>query len=125
MYGDRITRAMKNAIDETTRRRLIQKAYNDEHGITPTTVQRAILDMRGTVYDADYHELPMPKAAGKKERYGAKTISADLIPPDEIPRILVDLREQMLKAAEDLQFEKAAKIRDRIKTLEQMALAVG
>jgi excinuclease ABC subunit B len=125
MYGDRITRSMQVALDETARRRRIQHAFNQEHGITPKTVQRAILDLRGSVYDADYHDAQLPRAAGKKEKYGGKTVPVDIIPPDEIPRLIGDLKEQMMKAAEELEFEKAAQLRDRIKTLEEMALMVG
>ena len=128
MYADKITRSMNVAIEETNRRRRIQRAHNEANGITPTTVQRAILDLRGSVYESDYHELPMAKAAGRKEKYGkggAGGPEASLIPPDEIPRLIKDLKEQMMQAAEDLEFEKAAQLRDRIKTLEQMALMVG
>ncbi len=116
MYADRITKSMQVAIDETARRRRIQQAHNEANGITPKTVQRAILDMRGSVYEADYHDGLTLKAAAKKVEY-------DVIPPDEIPRLLVDLKEQMNTAAEALEFEKAAQIRDRIKALEEMALA--
>ena len=121
MYGDRITKSMKVAIDETARRRHIQAAYNVAHNITPKSTTRAILDLRGSVYDSDYHELPMPKEGkgkNKKERF-------DIIPKDELPRILTDLKEQMHAAAEELNFEKAAQLRDRIKSLEEMALAYG
>jgi excinuclease ABC subunit B len=130
MYGDRITRSMQVAIDETNRRRKIQAAYNEEHGITPKTVVRAILDLRGSVVEADYHELPpsvvgLVGGKGGKGRGKGKGPDASILPADEIPRILGDLREQMMKAAEELQFEKAAQLRDRIKSLEQMALMVG
>jgi excinuclease ABC subunit B len=88
---------------------------------------RAILDMRGSVIEADYHELPMLKAAGRKDKYGKGKAhaEAELIPPDEIPRMLKDYKEQMMAAAEALNFEKAAQLRDKIKALEQMALLVG
>jgi excinuclease ABC subunit B len=124
MYADRITASMKVAIDETQRRRGLQKTYNDEHGITPKTVQRAILDLRGTVIESDYYEVPQItlKAAEKKGRkYGT---AAAAPPPDEIPRMIAELKQKMLDAAEELEFEKAAKLRDEIKQLEQLELAL-
>ena len=123
MYADKITRSMQVAIDETSRRRRIQRAYNEKHGITPTTVQRAILDLRGSVYDADYHDVKPAKETRLKA--AQSKASYDVIPPDEIPRLLKDLKEQMHKAAEELEFEKAAGLRDRIKALEEMLLEVG
>jgi excinuclease ABC subunit B len=119
MYGDKITAAMKNALDETERRRKIQIAYNQEHKITPKTVQRAILDLRGSVYDADYVDLTVTPAAGtKKQKYVAD------VPVEQIPKTVAELRKQMHAAAEDLDFEKAAELRDRIKALEAIELAV-
>ncbi len=123
MYADRITRSMQVAIDETLRRRRIQAAYNAEHGITPKTVQRAILDLRGNVEQLDYYEVPKietrAKAAEKRSKYGAAAP-----PPDDIPRMIDELKARMLAAAEELEFEKAAKLRDEIKQLEQMELAL-
>jgi len=122
MYGDRITSAMKNAIDETERRRVIQTAYNKKHKITPKSVKRAILDMGGA--DADYvdvDKLPerMAKAADAKRKYVAD------VNIEDIPKTVADMRKQMHAAAEDLDFEKAADLRDRIKALEAIQLAVG
>src|SRR5207253_8651084 len=66
MYGDRITDSMKHAIDETNRRRTLQAVYNQEHNITPKSVQRAILDLRGSVAEADYVDLTVvPVVEGK------------------------------------------------------------
>ncbi len=120
MYADRITVAMKHAIDETARRRLLQAAYNKEHKITPRSVQRAIVDMRGSVADGDYVDLTaVPLVEGKKGKRKAPT----LVSVDQIPKTVADLRKQMHAAAEDLDFEKAATLRDRIKTLEAYELA--
>jgi excinuclease ABC subunit B len=123
MYGDRLTAAMKHCIDETDRRRILQIAYNKKHKITPKTVQRAILDMRGTVVDADYVDMTqlgqrMARAADAKGKYVAD------VPIAEIPKTVAQLRKQMHAAAEDLDFEKAADLRDRIKALESIELAV-
>jgi excinuclease ABC subunit B len=120
MYADKITVSMKHALDETERRRTLQAAYNKQHKITPKTVQRAILDLRGSVVDADYVDLTsMPLVESKKGKKKQPT----LVPLDEIPKTVADLRKQMHAAAEDLDFEKAASLRDRIKQLEAYELA--
>jgi excinuclease ABC subunit B len=121
MYADRITVSMKHALDETERRRTLQAAYNKEHKITPKSVQRAILDLRGSVYDADYVDLttiaPAPEGKGKKKK-------AVDVPIEDIPKAVSELRKKMHAAAEDLDFEKAAELRDRIKSLEALELAL-
>jgi excinuclease ABC subunit B len=120
MYGDRITLAMKHAIDETDRRRTLQTAYNKEHKITPRSVQRAILDLKGSPVDADYVDLTtVPLAEGKKKKKGG----GSLLAVGDVPKAVADLRKQMHAAAEELDFEKAAALRDRIKALEAYELA--
>jgi excinuclease ABC subunit B len=122
MYADKMTAAMKHCIGETERRRTIQIAYNKKHKITPKTVQRAILDMRGAEADyVDVDKLPerMAKAADAKNKYIAD------VKVEDIPKTVTELRKQMHAAAEDLDFEKAADLRDRIKALEAIQLAVG
>jgi excinuclease ABC subunit B len=120
MYADRITVSMKHAIDETERRRKLQAAYNKEHNITPRSVQRAILDLRGSVVEADYVDLTVvPVVEGQKK--GKKKASPVAI--GDIPKTVSELRKQMHAAAEDLDFEKAASLRDRIKALEAYELA--
>jgi excinuclease ABC subunit B len=121
MYCDRITDAMKHAIDETERRRKLQALHNKEHNITPRSVQRAILDLRGSVVDADYVDLtvmPTVEVMGKKGKKKQAPVAID-----DIPKTVADLRKQMHAAAEDLDFEKAATLRDRIKALEAYELA--
>jgi excinuclease ABC subunit B len=113
MYADTVTDSMRKAIDETTRRRAVQAEFNRKHGITPKTVQRAILDLRGSVYDADYVEVPL-KAAEKAEQ--------EHIEPHEIPKMVAKLRKDMQSAADLLDFERAAEIRDRIRALEELEL---
>jgi excinuclease ABC subunit B len=117
MYADKITSAMRLAIDETERRRKLQAEYNKKHKITPKTVQRAILDLRGV--EADYVDLTaMPKAADKKtQKYIAD------VKVEDIPKTIVELKKKMHAAAEDLDFEKAAELRDRVKALEAIDLA--
>jgi excinuclease ABC subunit B len=108
MYADRETDAMKRAIGETDRRRVIQEAYNVEHGITPATVVKAILDMSPTSGARDYYAVPKgPAKAGSRP-----STDADL--SDQIEA----LRQEMFAAAEGLQFEKAARLRDQLRSLK-------
>ena len=119
MYADRITASMKRCIDETDRRRIIQAAYNQEHGITPKSTKRAILDMRGQEFDGSVDVTALPKAAEQQQKYVAD------IPLDKIPQTVKKLKKEMHAAAENLDFEKAAQLRDRIKALEAIELAIG
>ena len=102
MYADRETAAMKLAIGETNRRRIIQEAYNVEHGITPTTVIKAIMDFSPTSGNRDYYAIPKGPAKGATAR--GETV--DLV--DQIEAV----RQEMFAAAENLEFEKAARLRD-------------
>ncbi len=106
MYADRITPAMKGAIDETERRRTLQRAYNEAHGITPQTIKKAIHEMAPGGAERDYYAIP-------RGRPGDPAAHADAA--EEIEA----LREEMMLAAEQLEFERAAQLRDRLRTLEQ------
>jgi excinuclease ABC subunit B len=117
MYADKMTSAMRHCIDETNRRRAIQREYNEKHHITPKSVQRAILDLRGSVYDIENIDGTAPKAAEKDQKYAAAHLNVE-----DIPKTIKDLKRQMHSAAESLEFERAAALRDRIKTLEAMEL---
>jgi excinuclease ABC subunit B len=108
MYADKETEAMRAAIGETERRRAIQLAYNEEHGITPETVRKGISEM------AEF--LAMEDRAPRKRRRGR---AAEVSDPGELERTIVTLEEEMLAAAEDLRFEEAARIRDEIKELRR------
>ncbi len=125
MYGDKITRSMNSALDETDRRRIIQADYNKKHKITPKSVQRAILDLRGSVVDADFVDLTVvpvtAKGKGKKGKGSDPTVD---VPLDKIRSTVTGLRKEMHAAAEELDFETAARLRDRIKALEALELAV-
>jgi excinuclease ABC subunit B len=117
MYGDKMTSAMKHCLDETRRRRLIQDEHNKKHNITPKSVKRAILDLRSSVYESDYVDVTAtPKAAEKVQKYVAD------IKVEDIPKTIKDLKRQMHAAAEELAFEKAAALRDRVKALEALEL---
>ncbi len=109
MYADKETAAMRSAIEETDRRRAIQVAYNEEHGITPATIQKGISD----ITDFLMMESKVPAGRGRRRRDGAGMTA------DEIRRTIVELEEEMLAAADDLRFEYAAKLRDEIKALRR------
>ncbi len=114
MYADVVTDSMRKAMDETARRRTIQGQYNEAHGITPTTIRKAISDPLVAVLDADYVELaPGEEVAGD-----------DWPAPAEIPAMVERLRKDMRRASADLEFERAAELRDRIQALERHRLGL-
>jgi excinuclease ABC subunit B len=106
MYADRVTASMKAAIDETDRRREIQLAYNKEHGIDPQTIVKAIRDIGLRLRDVADVEGVNEKAR--------RPIAAGSLPKDELLRLIKDLEGQMKRAAKDLEFEKAALLRDEV-----------
>ena len=108
MYADTITGSMQRAIDETTRRRQIQIAYNQEHGISPESIRKAIRDITDHVR----------KVAEEKPEYRA----GSGMPRDTVARLVIDLESQMKQAAKSLEFEKAALIRDQIVDLRRELL---
>src|SRR5947207_562733 len=112
MYADRETEAMRVAIAETNRRREIQLAYNREHGITPETVQKGISDI------SDFLAMES-RAAPARRRRALQRDGQPISGPDELEKVIVELEEEMLAAAEDLRFEEAARIRDELKELRR------
>ena len=110
MYGDKITRSMKRAIDETARRRTIQAEHNKVHNITPETIQRAILDLSGSPFEAEYHDVALPVDDEPAEK---------IVVGSELVARVMELRAEMNAAADKLEFEKAADLRDLIHRLEQ------
>jgi excinuclease ABC subunit B len=117
LYADRVTDSMARAIDESLRRRQIQMDYNKDNHITPTTIQKNIEDILGSVYEADY--VAPPSVSDGEMEY---------MPPEELESTIRVLTAKMKEAASRLEFEEAASLRDRIKFLEQKAfksLAVG
>ena len=110
MYADKLSTAMRTAIEETDRRRAVQVAYNEEHGITPETVRKGISDI------SDFLAVES-KVPSKGRRTRSK--GEEPMPPEEITRTIVELEEEMLAAAEELRFEYAARLRDEIKALRR------
>jgi len=108
MYADKETDAMRAAMGETDRRRAIQLAYNEEHGITPETVRKGISEMS--------EFLAMEDRAPRKRRGKRAAEASD---PAELERTIVSLEEEMLAAADDLRFEEAARLRDELKELRR------
>jgi excinuclease ABC subunit B len=104
MYADKVTAAMQKAIEETARRRELQGVYNLKHGITPETIQKEIGDFLRDPSESDYVAIPILKA-GEED-------------PKRIKQTIEELRSEMLLAAEELNFEHAAELRDRIKAFE-------
>jgi excinuclease ABC subunit B len=112
MYADAMTQSMRLAISETDRRRQIQEAYNLEHGITPSSIVKDIDDVLSSVYERDYVTVPL-----QDEREQFRTQA-------ELDAHVAGLRAQMKAAAANLEFEKAAELRDRIKTLQNRELGL-
>jgi excinuclease ABC subunit B len=116
MYADKMTEAIKHALDETNRRRAIQLAYNEEHGITPESIVKGVSDI------AEFLTLESPTVPGRRRR-GQQKVEG--LSPDELHRLVITLEEEMFAAAEELRFEYAAKLRDEIKALRRELLAAA
>jgi excinuclease ABC subunit B len=115
MYGDSVTRSMQTCIDETDRRRARQLAYNQEHGITPESVKKQMRTILGSIEEKDYY-TPPGGVAEASEEYA--------VAPRDIPKQIKKLRKEMLAAAKELDFERAAALRDKVRKLEGMELAI-
>jgi excinuclease ABC subunit B len=110
MYADKLTEAIKGALDETERRRAKQLAYNEEHGITPESIVKGVSDI------AEFLTLEAPTVPGRRRR-GQQQVEG--MSADELHRLVITLEEEMFAAAEELRFEYAAKLRDEIKALRR------
>jgi excinuclease ABC subunit B len=117
MYGDVITQSMQRTIKETNRRRILQKKYNDEHNITPATIYKSMEEIMASTSIADVRKKE------EKEDYGFSKVAEPVLKymdNDQKKDLIEQLREQMRNAAKDLEFEKAASLRDEIANLEKM-----
>jgi excinuclease ABC subunit B len=113
MYADNTTFSMQSCIDETNRRRTLQTEYNQIHCITPQSVKKGLRSILESVEEQDYYTISI--AAEAQEEY---------VPLENIPKLVKKLRKEMLDAAKELNFEKAAGLRDKIKRLEDKELAL-
>jgi excinuclease ABC subunit B len=125
MYADKVTDSMQRAIGETNRRRALQQAYNDEHGINPQTIRKAVTDI--LAYLRPSETAPTPGKDQRNRRRDEQRIARDLaeLPGDELARLIHTLEEEMAEAAADLRFEYAARLRDEIKELKRELREVG
>ena len=106
MYADTMTDSMKIAIDETKRRREIQESYNKEHGITPTTIKKAVRDLISISKEVAQEEKKMEKDPESMDRA-------------ELEKLITEVQKQMKKAASELNFEAAAELRDKMIQLKK------
>lgn len=114
LYADVMTDSMQRAISETNRRRIIQEDYNKKHHITPRTVRKNIQSSLRTVYEGDYFTVPM-----------AAEEAGEYVSTVDIPALVASLEKQMRAAAKQLDFETAAELRDKIRSLKQQEMAIG
>ncbi len=118
MYADQMTNSMQRAISETMRRRGLQQAYNEEHGISPESIRKEITDILSMIRPAE-DRAPVPeKLSDIRNRRRATEDLGDL-PEDELERLIRNLEQEMRDAAVDLRFEYAARLRDEIKDLKR------
>src|SRR6266849_224765 len=113
MYSDSVTDSMRRALDETNRRREIQRKFNQEHGITPQSVKKNILDLSSALYRFDGSGLPI-----------AAEGPGDLIAKEEIQKLIAEHSLAMRQAADEMEFERAAEYRDKIALLKEMDLGL-
>src|SRR5437867_5276352 len=116
MYADKMTEAIQAALEETNRRRSVQLAYNEEHGITAATIVKGVSDI-AEFLSLEQPHVPTRRRRGKREVEGMGR--------EELERLVVELEEEMFAAAEELRFEYAAKLRDEIKDLRRELLALA
>jgi len=114
MYADKITKSIQACLDETKRRRIIQRKYNEENNITPESIKKSISNVLGSIYEADYMTVPID-AKGK------------IIPAreEDLPALIAKLTKEMKQAAKNMEFEHAAELRDELKELNKILLEMG
>ncbi|MEK6680571.1 MAG: excinuclease ABC subunit UvrB [Nitrospirota bacterium] len=114
MYADKITDSIQQAINETERRRNLQMEYNKANNITPEGIKKGIYEILGDIAERDYYTVPL-----------VRENAAEYIPESEIPAIIRSLEKEMKEAAKELEFERAAKLRDKIKVLKERGMEIG
>jgi excinuclease ABC subunit B len=116
MYADKLTEAIQGALEETDRRRAVQLAYNEEHGITPESIVKGVSDI------AEFLSLESPNVPSRRRRGKAEV---EGMTREELEKLVITLEEEMFAAAEELRFEYAAKLRDEIKELRRELQALA
>jgi excinuclease ABC subunit B len=114
MYADKITPSIQACLDETKRRRAIQRKFNEEHNITPESIKKSISSVLSSIYEADYVTIPADS-----------TQKLAPLQEEDLPALIAGLTKEMKEAAKNLEFERAAELRDEIKALRQMLLELG
>jgi len=114
LYADKITDSMRYAIDETKRRRAIQQTYNEEHGIEPASIIKAVDSDLVKMSNLDYHDFGVVRGKTK----------LDLVADEDLDKTISRLTKEMKEAAKNLDFERAAEIRDRLRELKEMRIFV-
>lgn len=114
LYADRVTDSISRAMEETGRRRKLQLEFNEEHGITPETIQKGITDILSSLVERDYVTVEIEQDEATSD-----------VGPEVLPQTIERLTKQMFEAARDLEFEKAAELRDRIRQLEARQIRLG
>lgn len=132
MYADSITDSMREAIDETARRRRIQEAYNEEHGIVPQTIHKSITDVAAFIADANetlgtksreggvfFTDKGGEDLSGRDREATADSVAQELsqLPREEASKVLGALEDEMIQASADMDYERAARLRDQIVAL--------
>ncbi|WP_291327480.1 excinuclease ABC subunit UvrB [Desulfovibrio sp. UCD-KL4C] len=117
LYADRVTNSMRTAMDETSRRRLKQIEYNTENGITPQTIRKSLDNMLGNLYSTNISD--------EKAKIAAEELSEFGFDPVKIEKMVRKLEKEMRKYAGELEFEKAAELRDRIQRLREKLITLG
>jgi excinuclease ABC subunit B len=114
MYADKITKSIQACLDETKRRRIIQRKYNEENDITPESIKKSISNVLSSIYEADYMTVPItPKG---------KAIPAS---EEDLMALIAKLTKEMKQAAKNMEFENAAELRDELKELNKILLEMG
>jgi excinuclease ABC subunit B len=125
MYADQVTASMQRAISETQRRRGLQQAYNEEHGINPVSIRKAVTDILAHLRPAE-DRAPVPGSDRRNRRHDKVRTDLAELPSSELERLIRTLEEEMHEASADLRFEYAARLRDEIKDLRrELKEAVG
>jgi excinuclease ABC subunit B len=114
LYADTMTESIRKTVDETNRRRQVQQRYNQENNITPETIRKNITDILSSIAEQDYVTVPIEEEQEFPD-----------VAPDKIEETIDSLTREMFEAARDLEFEKAAELRDRIRRLENTRITYG